>query len=1261
MKKICCFISFVLISTLTTHLYSQSLIHSTPAGGNWNNVNTWVEQIIPGASDTVIICGTVTISTSPVFCFDLVIIAGCTLQNSGGIKVLNVDGSVWNYGSLLNPSTQLNVYINGNIENNGIWHLNLTQLGGSEDQFLSCLEGSYFECTDFKSNKPSGNILAATNLTFQDTKVDFSQNTLVLEESLHLIVNGQYMRNINIIGYNGILSMSQNAFIQGVTGSNLVIEGMLLTASSTNVLSGIITNNGIIANYGTSHDLSIQGSLINNGSITNESNNLTLYLSGDISNNGEINNYKISLNGTVDQHISATDSTMIACEFLSVSNSKTIYIDSDLYLSDCAVDLGNNMAIMETDIILSLSYETSAYRYFRSAVINANNGIIHIAGGGYINDMTFINSNLAGIIQIGDHDCVFTGMTTILGTLQNYGTSNHILNINGDVVNNGWIVNATGTLEINVTGKITNNYIWENNKLNLTGTEDQQISQAPDSFFNIPFVNAHNCFSNTDLTFTNSQISFSNYNLVMQPGKTLSVTGSAGYLKQINLTGNHSRLLMEGGAYLTAANIHDIELSGQVILRASDVNFYGTIINSSNLENQGIDHFTFVYGNLINQDTLWNGESYFTVHIQENMTNDGRWLNHQTYLDGDNDQFIYLDNDQEITGTVIFDSKGSSPWQWYKDGMAMPGYTGRYLTLNGITTEDYGTYTCSIAGGYSRTFEIERATRAEFGSDITSGCHPVTVQFTDLSFSHFGINSWLWDFGDGLTSDEQNPTHIYTTPGIYTVSLAVSDAFNTAIFTVNDFITVLQTPDPDFEFSNVTIGYPTDFIDQSTEIERQVIYETLWADHVISFSSRYTSPEIPEWWWSEQQILGEPDVYPFYGDSVKAWAPLTANRQREFIELGYETAMKINRITIYETMKPGSVDTVYVKDPEDNWITVWTGTATPQPDSARAFQIGFPLTEFAVSEIRIAMNSPAVPYWNEIDAVSVSSPVDTIINPMTQYHWYMDDGAQYTTAGDIVHLYDQPGNYNVTLSITNPEGCSDYISKTATVYDTGMVPVNIRAYLQGPYSESGMGAGLNAGGFLPLVQPYNNLPWNYQGEEAVTSIPDSDIVDWVLVELRKSSGGPQTATSDSILTRIAGFIRQDGNITGTDGNTPLMASISDTINIYPVVIHRNHLCIISSVSINKVNGRFEYEFTSGEEQAWGMESQVPVSENVYGMRAGDFNSDRSIDTEDIVLWKTQAGTSGYNQGDVSLDGQVMNTDKNDFIIPNSGTQSYVPE
>jgi parallel beta-helix repeat protein len=51
-----------------------------------------------------------------------------------------------------------------------------------------------------------------------------------------------------------------------------------------------------------------------------------------------------------------------------------------------------------------------------------------------------------------------------------------------------------------------------------------------------------------------------------------------------------------------------------------------------------------------------------------------------------------------------------------------------------------------------------------------------TIQFTDQSYDPDGtIVAWHWDFGDGTTSNAQNPTHRYTQAGTYTVTLTVTD------------------------------------------------------------------------------------------------------------------------------------------------------------------------------------------------------------------------------------------------------------------------------------------------------------------------------------------------------------------------------------------------------------------------------------------------------------------------------------------------------
>lgn len=84
---------------------------------------------------------------------------------------------------------------------------------------------------------------------------------------------------------------------------------------------------------------------------------------------------------------------------------------------------------------------------------------------------------------------------------------------------------------------------------------------------------------------------------------------------------------------------------------------------------------------------------------------------------------------------------------------------------------------------------------AAFSSTPISGPSPSTINFTDESTGL--ITSWTWDFGDGQTSSEQNPTHDYLTSGTYTVTLTISGPGGTDVKTSEDFITIVDRIDLD--------------------------------------------------------------------------------------------------------------------------------------------------------------------------------------------------------------------------------------------------------------------------------------------------------------------------------------------------------------------------------------------------------------------------------------------------------------------------------
>ena len=77
-------------------------------------------------------------------------------------------------------------------------------------------------------------------------------------------------------------------------------------------------------------------------------------------------------------------------------------------------------------------------------------------------------------------------------------------------------------------------------------------------------------------------------------------------------------------------------------------------------------------------------------------------------------------------------------------------------------------------GGGSFLITVNPPVSASFTASPTSGAAPLAVSFTDTSSGQ--PTSWSWAFGDGTTSTAQNPTHAYSAPGNYSVTLVASNA-----------------------------------------------------------------------------------------------------------------------------------------------------------------------------------------------------------------------------------------------------------------------------------------------------------------------------------------------------------------------------------------------------------------------------------------------------------------------------------------------------
>ncbi|MEW6236756.1 MAG: S41 family peptidase [Candidatus Omnitrophota bacterium] len=123
--------------------------------------------------------------------------------------------------------------------------------------------------------------------------------------------------------------------------------------------------------------------------------------------------------------------------------------------------------------------------------------------------------------------------------------------------------------------------------------------------------------------------------------------------------------------------------------------------------------------------------------------------------------------------------------------------------------------------------------------------------------------------------------------------------------------------------------------------------------------------------WGPEQATGEPNT-PNAGDLVTAWASLTQDGQREWLILEFEEPIFPASVKIVETFNPGAVDKVTLINENGEETEAWSGEDPTPPGQ----EIGVSEIKFEKSiqcqKIKIYIDSPKVPGWNEIDAVGLA-------------------------------------------------------------------------------------------------------------------------------------------------------------------------------------------------------------------------------------------------------------------------------------------------
>ena len=250
-----------------------------------------------------------------------------------------------------------------------------------------------------------------------------------------------------------------------------------------------------------------------------------------------------------------------------------------------------------------------------------------------------------------------------------------------------------------------------------------------------------------------------------------------------------------------------------------------------------------------------------------------------------------------------------------------------------------------------------------------------------------------------------------------------------------------------------------------------------------------------------------------------------------------------------------------------------------------------------------------------------------------------------------------PSNSTYSVTVTDPYGCTNSANFTPKA-----AYINIRAFLQGAYNDKStnnnnsaqMNTKLQQSKLIPLYQPFDATPWSYNGNESFTlGYVPYDVVDWVLVEIYDK-------TNLKLKAQKAATLLSNGSIRMADQypdfpNQKIFSFDSNKIDpcetYYVVLRFRNHLAVASSIPLTL--GPLQLHDFTAENAALGSNQTVKLTENLWGLLAGDMNADGVITVADFNIYKPESSKIKlYLRSDLNLDGNVTVADFN-FYKANS--------
>jgi gliding motility-associated-like protein len=459
---------------------------------------------------------------------------------------------------------------------------------------------------------------------------------------------------------------------------------------------------------------------------------------------------------------------------------------------------------------------------------------------------------------------------------------------------------------------------------------------------------------------------------------------------------------------------------------------------------------------------------------------------------------IFIQANDSISCLIPFSVNFTGPttnitdWDWnFGDGNT---------ATNSTPTHDYaalGNYTVSLSitdnnsceNSLTKTDYIRvHEPQADFTSNVTNGCLPLEVEFTDASTSESPIAQWDWDFGDGNTvtvedngsggyiwtengtivsndSSAIHPTHIFAADtGQYTITLTITDEQNcTDTYIAEDYIGVGAPPTAHLSAVDTAVCFNaiTEFEDTTSN---SFANEWIW-DYGDETAPAYVNTPTHEYVYGDtgtytvKLVAGQ---YQCYADTItkEDYITILPPVAQYTVSPGFlcesPDTIEFNRdetvLADTYTWTFGDGTTLFIEESglggytwRENGVEIVNDTTAINP--RHAYQTpGTFSTQLKVANANGCEDSMSIEI--QVDSLllgfeqtnietcqhSAIEFTDTTLSNFNITNWEWDFGDGNTSIEEIpTHQFDASGDFNIKLKITNEIGCVDSITRASYI------------------------------------------------------------------------------------------------------------------------------------------------------------------------------------------------------------------------------------